>query len=156
MENLGPVTDIALRLFLALVLGGLVGLEREWQRKAAGLRTHMIVSLGSATFTVAGLEMYRQLDLLGIEATRMDPLRVIQGVIGGIGFLGAGTIIQSRGSVEGLTTAGSLWMVGAVGVASGGGHYTIAVLSVVMGLIILVGVGFLQNKHRGKTPNREG
>lgn len=157
MELLGNPVDILLRLSVAVVLGGVVGLEREWRRKAAGLRTHMMVSLGSATFTVVALEMYQRLVLQGDEATRMDPIRLIEGIIGGIGFLGAGAIIQSRGSVEGLTTAGSLWMVGAVGVAAGGGHHVIAVLSVLLGLVVLQGVGHLERRlHSRVAPPEAG
>jgi putative Mg2+ transporter-C (MgtC) family protein len=138
--------EAALRLGLALVMGGLLGFEREYHRKAAGLRTHMMVSLGAATFTLIALELYAQVSAADAgSAARVDPMRLIEGIIGGIGFLGAGAIIQGRGSaVEGLTTAGSIWFVGSVGVAIGGGYYPIAALAVVAGLVVLAGMGLME------------
>lgn len=137
--------EIALRLGLAIVFGGLLGFEREYHGKAAGLRTHMMVALGAATFTLLSLEVYAQVSVAGADsAARVDPMRLIEGIIGGIGFLGAGAIIQGRGSVAGLTTAGSLWLVGSVGVAIGGGFYVIAALAVVAGLVVLAGVGLVE------------
>lgn len=136
--------EVVARLAVALLLGGLLGFEREWHGKAAGLRTHMMVSLGAATFTIVAFGMYDRVIELAPSVARVDPLRVIDGIVGGIGFLGAGTIIQARGSVEGLTTAGSIWFVGAVGVACGGGQYVVAGIAVAMALLVLVGVGALE------------
>jgi putative Mg2+ transporter-C (MgtC) family protein len=148
MESTVASTDLLLRLGIAVVFGGLLGLEREWWGKPAGLRTHMVVALGAATFTLVAGDLYRTIIEQAPEAASLDPLRIIQGIIGGIGFLGAGSIIQSRGSVEGLTTAGSLWLVGAVGVAAGGGHFAIAGAAVVLGLIVLHAVGLLEHLVR--------
>jgi putative Mg2+ transporter-C (MgtC) family protein len=128
------IMDAIVRMFLAAVLGAVVGWERESKNKPAGLRTHMLVSVGSASFTLLIFEMHSSLKELGQVG---DPLRIIEAIVGGIGFLGAGTIIQSRGSVEGITTAASIWVVGAVGVACGTGNYTIALITVVFAFLIL-------------------
>src|SRR5262249_55755853 len=130
---------------LALVLGGLLGLEREWRRKPAGLRTHMMVALGAATFTLVTLRLYAHLD-----GTRADPSRVVEAVVTGLGFLGAGSIIQSRGSVEGLTTAGSLWLAGGVGLAAGFGDLWVALCAVGFGLVVLYALGRLEGAQEGK------
>lgn len=136
--------EILPRLGLAVLLAGLLGAEREWHGKPAGLRTHMMVSLGAASFTLVALQLYREALGSGAEAAVVDPTRLVQGIIGGIGFLGAGSIIQGRGSVEGLTTAGSVWLVGAVGVACGAGYFLIAGAATAIALLILMGVGFLE------------
>lgn len=142
------IYDVLLRMSLACVLGGFVGWDRESHNKAAGLRTHMLVTLGSAVFTLTALQMY---DLTAHSGgTRGDPTRLLQGLVSGIGFLGAGQIIQSRGSVVGITTAAGIWVTGAIGVACGGGSYTLAVLSAVFVLVILRGVGYLELLLTGK------
>jgi len=110
--------EIALRLFLACVFGGIVGFERERNDSPAGFRTHILVSLGSALIMV--LSMYGFNDfVLGNK----DPARLAAQVVSGIGFLGAGTILRDKTSVKGLTTAASLWVVAAIGLASGAGFY---------------------------------
>ncbi|MFO7654324.1 MAG: MgtC/SapB family protein [Candidatus Krumholzibacteriia bacterium] len=149
MDLIPDTGEIALRLALAIVLGGALGVEREIRGKVAGLKTHMMVALGSATFTLVALEIHAQLVIDDPSVTRVDPLRLLEGIIGGIGFLGAGSIIRSGGSVEGLTTAGSLWFTGAIGVSVGGGHYVIAGLAVGMGLVVLIGVRVLERRIRG-------
>jgi putative Mg2+ transporter-C (MgtC) family protein len=146
--------ESVVRLALAIVLGGALGLEREWSRKAAGLRTHMMVSLGAASFTLVALEVYGELVRGSHEIARPDPLRIIEGVIGGIGFLGAGSIIRGAGSIEGLTTAGSLWFVGSVGVAVGTGNYRIAAVAVGMGLVVLQGIGWIERRFATKDDER--
>ena len=117
--DLATQLQIALRLAVALGLGALVGLERELQRQEAGFRTHAVVSLGAAIFTVVSAYAFT-----GIGT---DPTRIAAQVVSGIGFIGAGTIIQSRGGVKGLTTAASLWAVAGVGMAAGAGLYGVAV-----------------------------
>ena len=117
MDLLVSSREVVTRLALALLYGGLIGWEREVARKPAGLRTHMMVSLGSAAFTLVSFELAaaaRERD--GMAS---DPIRIVEGVTAGVGFLGAGSIIQSRGSVEGITTAAGLWVVGAI-VSPGG------------------------------------
>ena len=103
----------------------------------------MMVSMGSAAFTLLTLELF-QATISDSPQSRPDPIRIIEGVIGGIGFLGAGTIIRSRGAVEGVTTAASIWVAGAIGVASGGGYYQIAVITAVFAWLILTAVRFLE------------
>lgn len=110
--------EIALRLFLACVFGGIVGFERERNDSPAGFRTHILVSLGSALIMV--LSMYGFSDF---DSGNKDPARLAAQVVSGIGFLGAGTILRDKTSVRGLTTAASLWVVAAIGLASGAGFY---------------------------------
>jgi putative Mg2+ transporter-C (MgtC) family protein len=116
--------DMAMRLGAALLLSGLVGLERERKRHPAGLRTLMLVGLGSAGFVIAGHELIAGLPANNQTGAEMS--RVIQGIVGGIGFLGAGSVIQSKGSVRGVTTAASVWVTSCIGLASGMGIYTLA------------------------------
>ena len=136
-----------MRLVAALLLGALIGWERERVGKPAGLRTHMLVALGAAAFMLSGvgLLLEYQPDLPG---SRIDPTRVIDGVITGIGFLGAGSIIQSRGRVRGLTTGASVWISGAVGVACGLGAYWIAVMVTVLALATLTVLVLLEPKPK--------
>lgn len=117
-------------------MGGVVGWTRERRDKPAGIRTHMMVALGAATFVVLALEMDAQAIQHGSPA-RIDPTRVLQGVIGGIGFLGAGSIIQAKGRVSGVTTAASVWVCGALGVAAGLGAYWTGCLATLLGFITL-------------------
>jgi len=135
--------EMLLRLVVALVLGGLIGLNRRIYRKPAGLRTMSLVSLGSATFTLIGVTAMLQLtsaeQAAGFDVlVRLDTSRVIAGIVGGIGFLGAGAIIQSRGRVQGMTTASGIWMTAAIGVASGLGQYTLALAATFLAFIVLV------------------
>lgn len=124
---------IALRLFSAALLGGIVGMERENKKRAAGLRTHVLVCLGSSLVMV--LSEYLILQYRGL--TNVDPARLGAQVISGIGFLGAGTIIKQGISVKGLTTAASLWAVACIGLAAGAGFYAAAVISAVIVFITL-------------------
>lgn len=121
--------QLALRLGVALGLGAVVGLERELQRQEAGFRTHAVVSLGAAIFTVVSGYAFA-----GIGS---DPTRIAAQIVSGIGFIGAGTIIQSRGGVRGLTTAASLWAVAGIGMAAGSGLYGVAVSGTVLMLVVL-------------------
>jgi putative Mg2+ transporter-C (MgtC) family protein len=125
------------RIVIAAACGAAVGWEREWRHKPAGLRTYMLVTTGSAAFTVTAMR-------LGISNDLIDPTRVIQGIVGGIGFLGAGAIMQGRGSVEGLTTAAGLWLMGAVGVACGAAFYDIALTTTLLAVVIVAMLGFLE------------
>ena len=119
-------TEIFLRLILSVVFGGLIGLEREIVHRPAGVRTHMLVSLGSAIFM-----------LIAIDTLPNEAARIIAGIATGIGFLGAGTIFKAKTEVHGLTTAASIWAVSAVGLAIGMGYYLITLISVVLILIVL-------------------
>ncbi len=115
-----PLWELVARLLLAVVLCGLVGLERETRGQAAGLRTHVVVGLGSALFTVVSAYGFA-------DAGVSDPTRIAAQIVSGIGFLGAGAILRTGGSVRGLTTAGTLWVVAALGMAAGAGAYAAAI-----------------------------
>jgi putative Mg2+ transporter-C (MgtC) family protein len=143
-EILGLLEMIA-RPTVAVIGAGILGWEREVHKKPAGLRTQMMVALGASIFTLATLEFYRGISLAG-GTIRIDPLRVVEGVIGGIGFLGAGCIIQARGSVEGITTAATIWVVGALGVCCGLGYYMLAATTVLFAMVVLSGLGFLEKR----------
>ncbi|WP_028604412.1 MgtC/SapB family protein [Ottowia thiooxydans] len=130
ITDVSEITRVLTRLLLAALLGGALGYEREHKGKAAGLRTHMLVAMGAALLILAP-------GLGGLQIADMS--RVIQGVVTGIGFLGAGAIIkrQSEKQVEGLTTAAGIWMTAAIGVACGLGRESTAVLATVLTLLIL-------------------
>ncbi|HLV66731.1 MAG TPA: MgtC/SapB family protein [Polyangiaceae bacterium] len=132
--------EVAARLSVALVVGGAVGWERERQDKPAGLRTHMLVALGSATFVLLGFEVGSHL-AHQYGDPGFDPTRVLQGVVGGIGFLGAGTILKSSAHVSGITTAASVWITGALGAAAGLGAYLVAFVATVFALLTLAVLG---------------
>lgn len=136
LEMQTPFAEVAVRLFLAMLFGAVIGWEREVHDKPAGLRTHMLVSLGAASFMLLASEL--TLEAFSRDQVRLDPTRVVEGVVTGIGFLGAGTIIQAGGDVRGLTTAAAIWVVGSVGLACGGGYYLLAGLVVVGSIFILV------------------
>src|SRR5918911_2677805 len=119
------------RVLVAFLLGGVIGVERERRAKVAGLRTHMLVAGGSALFTVASYALF-----VG-EGTGYDPSRVAAQIVTGIGFLGAGAIIHSAGSVSGLTTAASIWIAAAIGMVAGGGAYPLAVVGTLAAVVVL-------------------
>ena len=121
--------EALLRLALAGILGGLIGLERELREREAGLRTHLLVSVGAALFTIAGA--------YGFDSANVDPTRISAQIVTGIGFLGAGAIIRQGFSVRGLTTAATLWVVAAVGLACGAGYYSAAVITTAVVVVAL-------------------
>lgn len=145
METELPLADLALRLGAASLAGMIIGLEREWRQKPAGLRTHMLVSLAAAAFTIISFELFRT-SLEISPGSNGDPIRVIEGVVAGVAFLGAGVIIQSRGDVRNLTTGATIWMSGATGLACGGGFFIVAGLLVALSLVVLVVLGLLEGK----------
>lgn len=128
-------SQIALRLFLAAVLGGLIGYEREQSNHFAGFRTHILVSIGSTLIML--ISIYGFADFLIDKSVNFDPSRIAAQVVTGIGFLGAGTILRHGYTVTGLTTAASLWVVAAIGLAIGAGFYFGATLSTLFVLISL-------------------
>lgn len=144
-RNWGPqsgeavrLARIILRLVVAAFLGGAIGLEREMKRKPAGLRTNMFICFGSAMFTILSDELAAQWP--------GDHTRIAAQIIPGIGFIGAGSILHSRGSVTGLTTAATLFVVAGVGMASGGGLYLPAIFATIVLLLALHVLGFLESK----------
>ncbi len=131
--------EIVLRLFLSALLGSIIGIERERLDWVAGLRTHMLVSVGATMFMLVSAFGFRDV-LTGHPNIVLDPSRVAAQVVSGIGFLGAGTIIFRREIIRGLTTAASLWSVAAIGLSVGGGLYVAATCATGVVLIILVGI----------------
>lgn len=135
-------TSTLVRLILAAILGGIIGLERQLRHKPAGLRTNMFICFGAAMFTVLSHE------LAGVES---DSARIAAQIIPGIGFIGAGSILHSRASVSGLTTASTLFVVASVGMAAGGGLYLTACFATALILIALVVLGRLEGIYSLKT-----
>jgi Uncharacterized membrane protein len=121
--------QLAGRLVIGLVLGALIGLEREFHRQPAGFRTHSLVALGAALFTIVSA--------YGFAGSLVDPTRIAAQIVSGIGFIGAGTILQYRGNIRGLTTAASLWSVAAVGMAAGAGLLAMAAIGTALILVVL-------------------
>jgi putative Mg2+ transporter-C (MgtC) family protein len=126
-----------LRISAAAALGGLVGFERELREREAGLRTHMLVSVGSALFTIVSAYGFHAFLASGASVVRADPTRIAAQIVTGIGFLGAGAIIRQGLSVRGLTTAATLWVVAAIGMATGAGYYSAAVITTGVVLVSL-------------------
>ena len=141
--------QIIIRLTLSVVLCGLVGLERQVHRRNAGLRTHILVGLGSCLIMLTSLYIF---DIYKNEVP-LDPARIAAGVITGIGFLGAGTIIRDREGVKGLTTAASLWVVAAVGLATGCGFLRPALYATVLALVTLFFLRHIEKTVLGKEEN---
>ncbi|MBP1990922.1 MgtC/SapB family protein [Paenibacillus eucommiae] len=139
--------QISIRLFLSLLLGGLIGVEREVSSHAAGLRTHILVCLGSTLIML--LSMYGFSAFVNEINVRIDPSRLAAQVISGIGFLGAGTILFNGRSITGLTTAASLWVVAGIGLAVGAGFYYAAALCCVMVLASLWVLNKAEHKYFG-------
>jgi putative Mg2+ transporter-C (MgtC) family protein len=119
--------ELVARLVLGFILSGIVGLEREVSLKPAGLRTHVLVGLGSTLITILSLQAF----------PGSDPSRVAAAIVVGIGFLGAGTIIKTREKVIGLTTAATLWIVASIGVAIGAGFYLLAIVTTILAFLVL-------------------
>jgi putative Mg2+ transporter-C (MgtC) family protein len=128
---------VLLRLTVAALLGGAIGMERELRERQAGLRTHLVVSVGSALFTLVSAYGFHEFLVNGGSVVRADPTRIAAQIVSGIGFLGAGAIIRQGLSVRGLTTAATLWLVAAIGMASGAGYYSAAIFATVGALLTL-------------------
>ena len=153
LPDAGQATRVMLRLLLAALLGGLLGIEREQKGKAAGVRTHMLVAMGAALFVLVP----QQSGMLSADLSR-----VVQGVVAGIGFLGAGTILKGHAKghgdeeqVKGLTTAAGIWLTAAIGVAAGMGREATAVLSTLLALGILALVPRLERLVEKSEPLRK-
>lgn len=141
--------EISLRLVLAAIFGAVIGLERERKDWAAGMRTHMMVSVGSALIMMVSSFGFN--DILGTENVELDPSRVAAQIVSGIGFIGAGAILFLKPTtVLGLTTASGVWTVAGIGMATGGGMYFAASAATALALIILWGLQPLQRKFLGK------
>jgi putative Mg2+ transporter-C (MgtC) family protein len=129
--------EALLRLALAAALGGAVGIERELREREAGFRTHLLVALGSALFTIVSAYGFHEFLSSGASVVRADPTRIAAQIVTGIGFLGAGAIIRQGLSIRGLTTAATLWVVAAIGLAVGAGYYSGALITTAIVLLAL-------------------
>ena len=136
-------TDFIIRIFIAGLLGGAIGLEREYRAKEAGFRTHFLVGLGSALFMILSAHGFS--DIVVNETTRHDVSRIASQVVSGIGFIGAGCIIFQKHAVRGLTTAAGLWVVAAIGMAAGAGMYAVASAATAMVIVCLELMSFLHH-----------
>jgi putative Mg2+ transporter-C (MgtC) family protein len=128
--------EVAFRLVLAVVLAGVLGWDREEKDRPAGLRTYMLVALAAALFTVLTFEIFETVTSKNPDGSS-DPIRIIEAVTAGVAFLAAGTIIQGRTTVHGITTGAGMWMAGALGVAVGAGHYLLAIFAALLSFSIL-------------------
>jgi len=135
---IGPLeTEIIIKLVVSAILGGLVGFEREVQRKPAGMRTHSLVCIGSTLFTIISV------NLIGAE-----PSRIAAGIVTGIGFIGGGMIFKSEDRVRGLTTAAELWVLAAIGVAVGIGFYFASLVATLIVIFILIPMKYIEKEAR--------
>lgn len=141
--------EFFLRIFVASLLGGIIGLEREYRAKEAGFRTHFLVALGSALFMI--LSQYGFDSVLGqLDKASFDPSRIASQVVTGIGFIGAGTIILQKHVVRGLTTAAGLWVTSAIGLTCGSGLYLLAIACTVLVLLCLEALNFILKRFGTK------
>ncbi len=134
--------EIAMRLLCAMIVGLVIGIEREYTHRPAGMRTHILVALGACAVMITGQLIFAQYRAFGATS---DPARLAAQVISGVGFLGAGTIMREGANVKGLTTAASLWSVACVGIAAGGGYYTLAMIGAAFIFVTLTVFELLQN-----------
>jgi putative Mg2+ transporter-C (MgtC) family protein len=148
-----PPWEAFLRLLAAVFAGAAVGFDRELRNKPAGLRTHILISLAAALFTLITFELHEAVVSDDSRSTA-DPIRIIEAVTAGVAFLAAGAIIQSRGAVHGLTTGANMWLAGALGVACGAGDYTLAIFGTVFALIVLVVLGRLEQAARKQASDK--
>ncbi len=137
---------ILLRLVLALLLGSIIGLEREQKERGAGMRTLALVTLGSTLFTI--ISAYGFLELVSLPHVSLDPTRIASYIVAGIGFLGAGTIFMSRDreKVKGLTTAATIWVMAAIGIACGAGLLLEAITTTLLALIVLIALRYAEKR----------
>jgi len=149
--------EITVRLVGACFLTAMLGLEREVRNKPAGLRTHMLVGLGAAAFGVLTLQLVR--DIVGHQQPgipTVDPIRIVEGLVGGLGFLGAGATIQSRGEVHGMTTAAGIWIAGAIGIGCGVGSLFVSVLTTLLAVLCLIPVRYMEHQLDIRDPPADG
>lgn len=144
-----PLQEMIVRLLAAAILSGLIGIEREIRQKPAGVRTNALIGLGSAVMTLAGILAFTQFPQ-GSDASRIASI-----VVQGVGFLGAGAIIQSSGAVHGLTTAATMWVVAGIGIACGFGFYSLAGVTTLIVLVLLVIFGPLDAQLMGDEAKQE-
>lgn len=153
-----PQWGVVLKVAVSIFLGGLIGLEREWASKPAGFRTHMLIAGASTLFVLLGNIMIKQFGETTVpESLQTDPIRIMEAIITGISFLGAGTIIfkDQINTVEGLTTAASILFVAGIGIAVALDLYILSFVLTIMVILILLVLGFVQNKIEGYPPKSD-
>lgn len=146
-----PQHIIAIRLFMAAIFGAMIGFERELNTGGAGLRTHVLISVAGALFTILAFEIFHTLE--GSE-TPADPIRAVEAVTAGIAFLGAGAIFRSGGSVQGLTTGAGMWLAGAVGIATALGYYVVAFGVALFAVLVLATLRVLAHGVISSEPDK--
>lgn len=134
-------SEIVIKLIISILLGGAIGLEREMSSKPAGFRTNVLICFGSALFTIISIKMCQNLQVLDLGAST----RIVAQIVTGIGFIGAGTVLRGQGSIQGLTSAATIWAVAAIGMAIGVGEVYLAIISTVLIGIVLTIFGRLEN-----------
>lgn len=142
------IVPVGSKVLAAILCGGLIGLDRELKGKPAGIKTNILICLGSALYTIVSILIAES---FGAHGERGDPGRLSAQIVSGIGFLGAGAIMHSRGSVSGLTTAATIWVVAAIGVCIGSGYPSVAVVFTATVLFTLLAVDRIENKFLGRT-----
>ncbi|WP_461206190.1 MgtC/SapB family protein [Clostridium sp. DL1XJH146] len=151
--------EILTRLIISVLIGGIIGFEREYKNRPAGLRTHMLVCVGSCVVSIIQILMIEEATNMitanpALNASiKVDIGRMSAGVISGIGFIGAGTIIHHKGSVSGLTTAATLWIVACIGIAIGMGYYFLCISTTVIIILVVVLIKKFEKKHFLKANN---
>ncbi len=147
-----PFWEIFFRMLMACIFAFAIGFDREYRGRPAGLRTNMLTALAASAFAIIAIEMIHELGENG-EVTQLDPIRVVEAVTAGVAFLAAGTIIQSRGDVRGLTTGAGMWLSGAVGLACGAGFLAVGFVATLMAIFILVPLDKIE-KHLPRKKRR--
>jgi putative Mg2+ transporter-C (MgtC) family protein len=140
------LSDI-LAVILAAILGGVIGVEREFRRKAAGLRTNVLICVGAAVFTIIS----RKMGGTGEQSVT----RIAAQIVTGVGFLGAGAIVRDRGGVLGLTTAATIWLVASIGMACGAGFFKLAAVTTVLAILVLIGLSKLERAIKKWGPKKQ-
>lgn len=150
-----PQHIIAIRLVIAAALGAMIGFEREVNTATAGLRTHILIAMAAALFTILAFEIFHTLEDTNPNGPQADPIRAVEAVTAGIAFLGAGAIFRSGNNVQGLTTGAGMWLAGATGIASALGYYFIAFGVAVFAVMVLAALRFFAHQVVGKDAQRE-
>ncbi|PVB61540.1 MgtC/SapB family protein [Labrenzia sp. 011] len=145
-----PVPIVMVRMIAAILLGGVIGFEREGRGKDAGLRTHMLIALASCLFLLISQEL-AELSYGGGAEKQVDPLRLVEAVTAGVAFLSAGLIFARNGTVKNVTTGASMWLSGAVGMACGAGQIGLGFVATVLVVIVLAVVGLLERRLPGRS-----
>lgn len=150
-----PYAVIAFRLAGAALLAALIGLERELRHRAAGLRTHMLVSLAACSFAIIAVEIVNDEAFSG-DQVRTDPTRVVEAVTSGVAFLAAGFIVFAKGAVRGLTTAAGMWVAAGIGLAVGFGFWPIGLFAFIIGMIVIAALRGIETRFGARKSHRDG